>query len=73
MHFSLHLNNIVFIIANSADPDIMLHFIWVFTAQGVCVCGGGGGTLISSYTHRLGSFFLVPNFEFQYFLGFSEK
>ena len=35
--------------------------------------GGGGGTLIFLYIHRLGSFFLVQNFEFQYFWGFSEK
>ena len=33
----------------------------------------GGGTLIFLYIHRLGSFFLVQNFEFQYFWGFSEK
>ena len=32
-----------------------------------------GGTLIFSYKRRLGSIFGVPNFEFQYFLGFSEK
>ena len=32
----------------------------------VCVCVGGGGTLIFSYIRRLGSFFLVQNFEFQY-------
>ena len=32
-----------------------------------------GGTLIFSYICRLGSFFGVQNFEFQYFLGFSEK
>ena len=35
--------------------------------------GGGGGTLIFSYIRRLGSFFWVQNFEFQYFWGFSEK
>ena len=29
--------------------------------------GGGGGTLIFSYIGRLGQFFWVPNFEFQYF------
>ena len=34
---------------------------------------GGGGTLILSCIPRLGSFFWVPNFEFQYFWGFSEK
>ena len=34
---------------------------------------GGGGTLIFLYTRRLGSFYWVQNFEFQYFLGFSEK
>ena len=35
--------------------------------------GGGGGTLKISYIHRLGSFFGVQNFNFQYFLGFSEN
>ena len=35
--------------------------------------GGGGGTLIFSYIRRLGPFFWVQNFEFRYFLGFSEK
>ena len=37
--------------------------------------GGGDGTLIFSYIHvrRLGSFFGVQIFEFQYFWGFSEK
>ena len=35
--------------------------------------GGGGGTLIFSDIRRLASFFLVQNFEFQYFWGFSEK
>ena len=32
-----------------------------------------GCTLIFSYIHRLGSFFGVQNFEFQYFHWFSEK
>ena len=31
------------------------------------------GTLIFSYIRRLGPFFWVQNFEFQYFWGFSEK
>ena len=35
--------------------------------------GGGGGDLIFSYIRRLGSFFWVQNYEFQYFWGFSEK
>ena len=35
--------------------------------------GGGGGTLIFSYIRRLGPFFGVQNFEFRYFMGFSEK
>ena len=35
--------------------------------------GGRGGTLIFSNIRRLRSFFLVQNFEFQYFIGFSEK
>ena len=34
---------------------------------------GGGGTLIVSYIRRLGSFFGVQNFKFQYFLGFFRK
>ena len=34
---------------------------------------GGGGTLIFSHLRRLGPFFGVQNFAFQYFLGFSEK
>ena len=32
-----------------------------------------GGNLASRYIFRLGSFLGVQNFEFQYFLGFSEK
>ena len=32
--------------------------------------GGGGGTPIFSYIRRLGSFFGVQNFEFQYFFFF---
>ena len=32
-----------------------------------------GDTPIFSYIRRLRSFFGVQNFEFQYFLGFSEK
>ena len=35
--------------------------------------GGGGGTLIFLYTRRLGSFFWVQNFEFQYFWGFQKN
>ena len=31
--------------------------------------GGGGGTLIFLYVHRLRSFFGVQNFEFHYFGG----
>ena len=34
---------------------------------------GGGGTLIFSYIRRLGSFFGVQNFEFQYFWGFQKN
>ena len=33
---------------------------------------GGGDTLIFSYIRRLGSFFWVQIFEFQYFWGFSD-
>ena len=35
--------------------------------------GGGGGSLKILYIRRLGLFFWVQNFEFQYFLGFSKK
>ena len=35
--------------------------------------GWGGRALIFSYIHRLRSLFWVQNFEFQYFLMFSEK
>ena len=35
--------------------------------------GGGGGILIFSYIRRLGSFFLVQNFEFQNFFGVFRK
>ena len=31
---------------------------------------GGGGTLIFSHIRRLGPFFWVQSFEFQYFWGF---
>ena len=34
--------------------------------------GGGRGSLIISYIRRLGLFFGVQNFEFQYFLGFQK-
>ena len=34
---------------------------------------GGGGTLIFLYIRRLGSFFLVQNFEFHYFWGVFRK
>ena len=35
--------------------------------------GGGGGYSEILYMRRLGLFFLVQNFEFQYFWGFSKK
>ena len=43
--------------------SIMLHFIWVFTAQ--------GGTLIFSYIHRLRSFlgFRILKFNYLFFFG----
>ena len=41
----------------------------VSRAQGV----GGGVTLIFSYIRRLGTFFWVQNFEFQYFFGVFRK
>ena len=49
-----------------------------FCYLGDMLCAGGGcaprgGTLIFSYIRRLGPFFWGQIFEFQYFLGFSEK
>ena len=41
--------------------------------EGVCVWGGGGGTLIFSYTRRLRPFLEVQKFQFQYVFVFSEK
>ena len=48
---------------------------WWVNVYGILRPGGGGGegTLIFSYIRRIGSFFGVQNFEFQYFLRFSEK
>ena len=40
---------------------------------GVCEGWGGGGTLIFSYIRRLGRFFGVQNFKFEYFLSFFRK
>ena len=34
---------------------------------------GGGGTLIFSYIHRVGSFLGVQNFEYHYFWGFQKN
>ena len=57
--------------ANQIVLAYLICFLTVFRAN---ICRGGD-TLIFSYIriHRLGSFFGVQNFEFQYFLGFSEK
>ena len=35
--------------------------------------GGGGGTLIFLYIGRIGLFWVVQNFEFQYFSGFQKN
>ena len=48
-------------------------FVHYYANKGEVPRMGGGGTLIFSYIRRLGSFFGVYNFEFQYFLAFSEK
>ena len=45
----------------------------LFSLQYVCVCGGGGGTLVFSCIQRLGSFFGVKNFEFHIFGSFQKK
>ena len=46
-----------------------MFFVYLTEAVG----GGGGGTPIVSYIRRLGPFLGAQNFEFQYFLEFSEK
>ena len=45
----------------------------MYGSQNPGVCEGGGGTLIFSYIRRLGRFFGVQNFKFEYFLSFLEK
>ena len=45
----------------------------MFVEHGGTRGGGGGGTQKFSYIRRLGPFFGVQNFEFQYFWGFSKK
>ena len=54
---------------------VILDQVFSFLAKKVLLIspGEGGGTLIFSYIRRLGSFFLVQNFVFQYFFGFLEK
>ena len=57
-----------------SGPVLLRNPIYVCNFQG----GGGvrtprGYSLIFPYIRRLGSFFWVQNFEFQYFGGFSEK
>ena len=56
---------------------VLLDVIKPFSSSTQLSWGWGGGgvgvTLIFSYICKLGSFFLVQNFEFQYFWGFSEK
>ena len=49
----------------------MLVSIWTFGQY--IYPGGVGGSLIFPYIRRLKVIFGVQNFEFQYFLGFSEK
>ena len=44
---------------------------WVFICS--CLDRAQGGTLIFSYIRRLGSFFLVQNFEFHYFFDFQKN
>ena len=49
----------------SSTSQIIQDLRWAPQGQGV----GGGGTLIFSYIHRLGSFFWSQNFEFHFFGG----
>ena len=42
-------------------------------SPGVCVGGGGGGTLIFSYIRRLGSFFWFKILKFNIFGGFQKN
>ena len=52
---------------------VVFVFCFLFFFRGGGGGGGGGGTLIFSLIRRLGSYFGVQNFEFQYFGVFSEK
>ena len=56
---------------------ILVKLLFLFLMRNTCPRGGGGGgrkgTLLFSYIRRLESFFLVQNFEFEYFWGFQKK
>ena len=55
-------------------PALIVYFLLYVGLIPVGGGGGGeGGTLIFSHIRRLGLFFGVQSYEFQYFLGFSEK
>ena len=57
-------------------PEIPCHIMVIITSGfrfNLYSQGEVGGYSDISYIRRLGSFFMVQNFEFQYFLGFSEK
>ena len=47
--------------------------IFLQTVSGVCVGGGGDGTLIFLYIRRRRQFFGVQNFEVQFFSGFQKN
>ena len=59
----------MFEISDLRREILHLRSVCLFFPQG----GGGGGTDIFSCICRLGLFLRVQNFEFQYFLGFSEN
>ena len=63
----------MFEISDLRRREIHLRSVCPFPPRGVCVWGGGGGSLICSYMLRLGVFLGVQNFELQYFWGVSEN
>ena len=70
---SVHCSLVVTCWETGPKALLCVMFYCVFVTFPCGVPRGGGGTLIFSYIRRLGPFFLVQIFEFQYFFGFSEK
>ena len=63
-----HHKKIILSIIDKIQPSIRRTII-----KGTLVWGGGGGTLIFSYIHRLGPFWGVQNCESHYLGGFQKN